>query len=90
MYPITIVFKAIDMFNLGYSYNKIAQIMNITRQTITNWIKNYALNLSNLNNRIMHNLKQIKNDIFEDHKINDFVLKIVKESPFMTRSELSN
>lgn len=90
MYPITIVFKAIDMFNLGYSYSKIARIMNITRQTITNWIKNYALNLSGLNNRITHNLKLIKNNIFEDHKINDFVLKIVKENPFITRFELSN
>ena len=43
MYLYEIVLKALDYYNQYKSYNKTVLILNLYRQTVTNWIKNIKI-----------------------------------------------
>ncbi len=59
MYSFETMFKALDLYNQYKSYNKTASLLNLYRQTVTNWIKKYKDNLMQLNDRIFLILKKI-------------------------------
>lgn len=85
------VLKVLDLYNQYGSYNKVANICNLHRQTVTNWVKSYKFNLIKLKKRIyankdynnvIHNFSIVNNDIL------DFIKKIIYENPFLTKNEI--
>jgi transposase len=92
MYSFETVFKALDLYNQYKSYNKTALLLNLYRQTVTNWIKKYKDNLMQLNDRIISNIKKnfnldIKFDFNDDNIIN-FIKNTIKINPFLTKKEM--
>ena len=92
MYSFEIVLKALDLYNMYNSYNKTASLLNLYRQTVTNWIKKYKFNLIKLNERIIANIKKnfnldIKYD-FNDVDILNFIKNTIKINPFLTKNEM--
>ena len=92
MYSFEIVLKALDLYNWYNSYNKTASLLNLYRQTVTNWIKKYKFNLIKLNERIIANIKKnfnldIKYD-FNDVDILNFIKNTIKINPFLTKNEM--
>ena len=95
MYDIFTVLKTIDLYNQYKSYNKVANICNLYRQTVTNWIKTYNFNLLKLNKRILsfknqtnikHNFNIINDDILKF--INKFINKFVHDNPFISKNDV--
>ena len=91
MYDVFTVLKTIDLYNQYKSYNKVAKINNLYRQTVTNWIKKYKFNLSKLNKRILsfknhtsvkHNFNIINNNVLS------FIDKIIYNNPFITKNDI--
>ena len=91
MYDIFTVLKTIDLYNQYKSYNKVANICNLYRQTVTNWIKTYNFNLLKLNKRILsfknqtnikHNFNIINDDILK------FINKFVHDNPFISKNDV--
>lgn len=92
MYSLEIVLKALDFYNKYNSYNKTAIMLNMYRQTITNWIKKYRYNLIKLNDRVITNIKRkfnldIKYD-FNNIDILTFIKNTIKNTPFLTKNEM--
>ena len=91
MYDIFTVLKSIDYYNQYNSYNKVSNILGLYRQTVTNWIKTYKLNLSKLSKRIISfkNHNEVKHNftIVNDNVLK-FISKIIYDNPFMTKNEV--
>lgn len=91
MYDIITVLKTIDLYNQYKSYNKVAKITNLYRQTVTNWIKSYKFNLLKLNKRIiaynyLNNLKHNFNIV--NNNVLNFIKKFIYDNPFITKNEI--
>jgi len=88
MYNVITVLKAIDLYNLYGSYNKVARYTKLYRQTITNWVKSFKSNLSYLKKRIL----QYNNNIITNFNlVNDDILKYIKKiiynNPYLTKNK---
>jgi transposase len=92
MYSYEVVFNALDLYNKYKSYNQTALILNLYRQTVTNWVKKYKNNLKLLNDRIISNMKNNFNvDIkfnFNNQTIIEFIKNTIKINPFLTKKEM--
>ena len=92
MYSYEVVLNALDLYNKYNSYNQTALILNLYRQTVTNWVKKYKNNLKLLNDRIISNMKNnfivdIKFN-FNDQTIIEFIKNTIKINPFLTKKEM--
>ena len=92
MYSYEVVLNTLDLYNEYKSYNKTASILNLYRQTVTNWIKKYNNNFKLLNNRIISYMKNNFNvDIkfnFNNETIIEFIKNTIKINPFLTKKEM--
>ena len=92
MYSYEVVLNTLDLYNKYKSYNKTASILNLYRQTVTNWIKKYSNNLQILNDRIISYMKSNFNvDIkfnFNNETIVEFIKNTIKINPFLTKKEM--
>jgi len=92
MYSYEVVLNTLDLYNKHKSYNKTASILNLYRQTVTNWIKKYSNNLQFLNDRIISYMKSNFNvDIkfnFNNETIVEFIKNTIKINPFLTKKEM--
>jgi transposase len=92
MYSYEVVLNTLYLYNKHKSYNKTASILNLYRQTVTNWIKKYSNNLQILNDRIISYMKSNFNvDIklnFNNETIFEFIKNTIKINPFLTKKEM--
>ncbi len=90
IYNSEIVFKAYNLYNVHRSYNKVACILKLYRQTVTYWIKNLKNSFNFIKRKIENEYKKNINkssigNFCSNELVNKFILNKINNNPCISK-----